>query len=193
MRLSLPTVCQNEVQRAGGVLGACWASWAMEAQNEVHGPSLAHNGPSGVRAAWEQRSGRGAKRGSSHGAGARERLGRARRVRKRGSNVRGKTGRARKPDARARFKQARGNARRARANEVQPAEVSGSAWRARALARTKRGSSARGLPARPNEVHPRLQPAKTSTQILTKPFSLNANLGDFDRSKERALTVPLTG
>ncbi|KAF2281643.1 hypothetical protein GH714_044053 [Hevea brasiliensis] len=64
MRLSLPTARQNEVQRcwrrAGRLLGQA-GRW--EAQNEVHGPSLAHNGPVGVRAAWEQRAGRqGAKR-----------------------------------------------------------------------------------------------------------------------------------
>ncbi|KAF2324528.1 hypothetical protein GH714_015057 [Hevea brasiliensis] len=74
MRLSLPTARQNEVQRcwrrAGRLLGQA-GRW--EAQNEVHGPSLAHNGPAGVRAAWEQRAGRqGAKRGSSRWNGARK-------------------------------------------------------------------------------------------------------------------------
>ncbi|KAF2282403.1 hypothetical protein GH714_044049 [Hevea brasiliensis] len=48
MRLSLPTARQNEVQRcwrrAGRLLGQA-GRW--EAQNEVHGPSLAHNGPVG--------------------------------------------------------------------------------------------------------------------------------------------------
>ncbi|KAF2291636.1 hypothetical protein GH714_027757 [Hevea brasiliensis] len=48
MRLSLPTARQNEVQRgwrrAGRLLGRA-GRW--EAQNEVHGPSLAHNGPVG--------------------------------------------------------------------------------------------------------------------------------------------------
>ncbi|KAF2291637.1 hypothetical protein GH714_027758 [Hevea brasiliensis] len=48
MRLSLPTARQNEVQRgwrrAGRLLGRA-GRW--EAQNEVHGSSLAHNGPVG--------------------------------------------------------------------------------------------------------------------------------------------------
>ncbi|KAF2324918.1 hypothetical protein GH714_021271 [Hevea brasiliensis] len=112
MRLSLPTARQNEVQRcwrrAGSLLGKPGDG---RPKMRFTGQVWRTTGPSGVRAAWEQRAGRQTRRETRFIARERAR-GKGRGARDAyGNEVQtcaGRLGARGRPDARARFKLARG-------------------------------------------------------------------------------------
>ncbi|KAF2303183.1 hypothetical protein GH714_014403 [Hevea brasiliensis] len=168
MRLSLPTARQNEVQRcwrrAGRLLGKPGDG---RPKMRFTGQVWRTTGPSGVRAAWEQRAADEA-RNEVHraGTGARECWARAR---TRFKSAREGWARARQ----TRFKLGAGAARRA--GKRGSPEGSRSAWRALGARGRNAGRARAASP--PNEVHPRWQPAKTRFPASFLPTRPNSNFG----------------